>query len=119
MLEIFFDTFEVPAFYVAVQAVMSLYSSGRTTGMGNCVSTYTLLIPVVLDSGDGVTHTVPIYEGYALPHAIGRLNLAGRDLTDYMVSFSFSVAPHMCRLSCSPSAATRSRRPRSARSSGT
>ncbi|KAI3691353.1 hypothetical protein L2E82_49695 [Cichorium intybus] len=72
MTEVMFETFNVPAMYVAIQGVLSLYACGRTTG-------------IVLDCGDGVTHTIPIYEGYTLPQAILRLNLAGGDITDSLM----------------------------------
>jgi len=71
MLNILFEQFNVPATYVSIQAVLSLYSSGRTTGC-------------VLDSGDGVSHVVPIFEGYSLPHAVQRLDLAGSNITDHL-----------------------------------
>lgn len=71
MMEIMFETFSTPASYIAIQGVLSLYASGRTTG-------------IVLDIGDGVTHTIPIYDGYNIPHAISRYDLAGRDVTEYM-----------------------------------
>jgi len=67
-----FETFSAPAMYIAIQAVLALYASGRTTGL-------------VMDSGDGVTHMVPVFEGYALPRAVKRLDIAGRDLTDYFM----------------------------------
>merc|ERR1711881_508362 len=71
MVQVMFETFEVQNIYVAIQAVMSLYSAGRTTGL-------------VVDSGDGVTHTVPVFEGFSLPHAVERMEIAGRVLTDYL-----------------------------------
>ncbi|XP_006018792.1 actin-related protein T3 [Alligator sinensis] len=72
MTKVLFERFEVPFMYVAVQAVLALYASGYTTGC-------------VMDSGDGVTHIVPIFEGYCLSHAVLRLDVAGRDLTDYLM----------------------------------
>eukprot|EP01083_Nonionella_stella_P027617 76081_1 len=69
--EVFFERFNAPSLYIAAQAILSLYASGRTTG-------------VVLDSGDGVSHCVPVFEGFALPHAISRMDLAGRDVTEHL-----------------------------------
>ena len=66
-VQIMFDTFNVPATYLAIGAVLALYQTGQTTG-------------VVVDSGLSATHVVPIYEGYALPHAIQRVDIAGRDV---------------------------------------
>ena len=58
--------------YVGIQAVLSLYVSGKTT-------------EIIMDSGERVSHKVPIYEGFSLPHDILRLHLSGRDLTDYLM----------------------------------
>ncbi|KAG8529476.1 Actin-like protein [Bacidia gigantensis] len=69
--QILFETFNVPALYTSIQAVLSLYASGRTTG-------------IVLDAGDGVSHAVPVYEGFAMPSSIRRIDIAGRDVTEYL-----------------------------------
>lgn len=71
MCQIMFETFSIPCVYVSVQAVLSIYASGRTTG-------------VVLDSGDGVSHVVPVYNGFSLPTAIKRMDIGGRDITDHL-----------------------------------
>jgi len=69
--QVLFETFNVPALYCSVQAVLSLYASGKTTGL-------------VLDSGDGVTHAVPVYQGFSIPNSIRRIDVAGRDVTEHL-----------------------------------
>jgi actin-related protein len=71
MAELMFEQFNVPAMYVSMQAILSLYASGRTTGL-------------VIDAGDGVIHIVPVYEGFAISHAIHRSDIGGRDITNYL-----------------------------------
>ncbi|CAI2372322.1 unnamed protein product [Moneuplotes crassus] len=71
MTEMMFEVFNVPCLYVQQQSVLALYASGKTTGL-------------VLDSGEGITNSVAIYEGFAIPHAIHRIPLAGKDITEYL-----------------------------------
>ncbi|KAM4646786.1 actin-1-like [Amazona ochrocephala] len=71
MAEVMFAGLQVPALFVTLPALMALYASARTTGL-------------VLDSGDGVTVTVPVHEGRYLLHSITRVDFAGRSVTKYL-----------------------------------
>ena len=59
--------------YIATSSVLSMYANGRTTG-------------TVVDSGMGVTHSVPVYEGFSIPHAIHKSNIAGKAITDHLIN---------------------------------
>ena len=72
MTKIMFESLNVPKFYVAIQAVLSLFAAGKQSGC-------------VIDSGHGVTHVVPIYEGFCLHQAVRKLELGGNDLTNYLI----------------------------------
>ena len=66
-----FEKFQVRSLYVAIEELLSLYASGRTTG-------------VVVASGYSTTRVIPIFESYSLPHAIKRIQIGGRDSTEYL-----------------------------------
>nr|CAH7731523.1 unnamed protein product [Callosobruchus chinensis] len=72
MIEVVFEKYGFAGAYVAIQAVLTLYAQGLITG-------------VVVDSGDGVTHICPVFEQYTLPHLTRRLDIAGRDITRYLI----------------------------------
>ncbi|XP_012516427.1 PREDICTED: actin-related protein T1 [Propithecus coquereli] len=84
LAEMMFENFNVPAFYLSNHAVVALYASACVTGL-------------VVDSGDGVTCTVPVFEGYSLPHAVTKLYVAGRDITEHLTRLLFARG---CTLPC-------------------
>lgn len=79
--EIMFETFNVPGLYIAVQAVLALASSWTTMEKVNGKNMFT---GTVIDSGDGVTHVIPVVDGYAIGSAIKHIPLAGRDVTHFI-----------------------------------
>lgn len=77
-IQIMFETFGSPAVYLANNAALAAYASGRKTAM-------------VLHIDAGVTHAVPVYEGHALDYATITIALGGKDLTDYKALFQPSL----------------------------
>lgn len=72
MIQKMFEKYQFKGVYVAIQAILTLYAQGLLTG-------------VVVDSGDGVTHVVPVCEGYSLSHNMKRIDVAGRNVTQYLM----------------------------------
>ena len=66
-----FETLGIGQYYVVVDGLLSIYSAGRFTG-------------IVVQVNDDVTHTIPIYEGYVLSHAVKTNYIGVSDLEDYM-----------------------------------
>lgn len=72
MIETMFETYQFDSVFIQIQAVLSLYAQGLLTGL-------------VIDSGDGVTHVVPVVDGFSFPHSTKRMKIAGRQITSYLI----------------------------------
>lgn len=73
MAEVMFEKFKVKSLAIFNTSVLSLFSTGRTRGL-------------VVESGEGLTQAVPVFEGYAIPHAIFKMEVAGYDITSKVMS---------------------------------
>eukprot|EP00828_Plagiopyla_frontata_P008701 TRINITY_DN14397_c0_g1_i1.p1 TRINITY_DN14397_c0_g1~~TRINITY_DN14397_c0_g1_i1.p1 ORF type:complete len:350 (-),score=69.38 TRINITY_DN14397_c0_g1_i1:314-1363(-) len=69
--ELFFEKYGIPGIYMSTPGILNLYAAGKTTG-------------IVLDSGDGITQSVPVFEGYTLDNAWTRIDFGGREVTHYL-----------------------------------
>ena len=72
MAQIMFDKLQVKSLAVMNTAALSMYSSGRVSGL-------------IAEVGEGISYTVPVFQGYALPHAQIKLDLAGKDVTEKLI----------------------------------
>ncbi|CAM6129692.1 unnamed protein product [Calypogeia fissa] len=72
MLQTMFEKYNFAGVFIQIQAVLTLYAQGLMTGL-------------VVDSGDGVTHVVPVVDGFSFPHLTKRMNIAGRHITSYLI----------------------------------
>merc|ERR1719331_2831717 len=77
MAEVMFEKFKVKSLAIFNTAVLSLFSTGRTRGL-------------VVESGEGITQAVPVFEGYAIPHAIFTMERAGKDITERVMQMMHS-----------------------------
>lgn len=76
LLELLFEKFEFNGVQIGIQALLSVFAEGRMSAL-------------LVDSGDGVSHCIPVVDGFVDTANIGRVNLAGRHLTEYLIKLLF------------------------------
>ena len=86
MAEIMFETFGVKGLFIGEQAALALYSQiagANSTAMGGNNLKQEDMTGIVIDSGDGVTHVLPVADGQIISSCVKHIPLAGRDITKF------------------------------------